>query len=231
MKEDKYGIMLENGKTTNDFFDEIDFDCGRYLFVRRGSTWGYICEDGTFTTKRCEAWLLSTEFYSEESLIHEKEPKEYCPEDYSPLENLKKDIFRASYRIDQKESSLNGKAKVGMDIFRPILYYTLPGHIQFAIDMRRPYQLRLRDDRYHDLIQSWDGYSQEKELLKIWLNEKNVKTGVRNWAEAIYTFFSRDDNKRFKIAYTRRKVIDFASIAEEDYESYDFPELIFEDKE
>ena len=97
--------------------------------------------------------------------------------------------------------------------------------------MRRPYQLRLRDDRYHDLIQSWDGYSQEKELLKIWLNEKNVKTGVRNWAEAVYTYFSRDDNKRFKIAYTRRKVIDFAFIAEEDYESYDFPELVFEDKD
>ena len=89
--------------------------------------------------------------------------------------------------MDFRESCLEGKAKIGMGIDKKALFYTIiPDGPTFCIDMERPYLMKLLDDRYHDMLQTWDGYEKEKELLKTWMNEKNRKTGVRNWAECIY---------------------------------------------
>ncbi len=236
VKNRKYGIMLENGEKTRDLFDEVDFEGGRFLFVRLGDTWGYVGENGDFVTSRSKAWLLSTEFYSRDSMISDcypddtttKEEKE--PQEYYPLESLKKSFDRVSYQLGVVGNSINGTGIIGVGVFSPVLYLSFRKHsLTFCVDLRRPYQLRLLDDRYHDMIQSWEGYESEKKLLTIWLNAKNEKTGVRNWAEAFYHYgINKDENEQLKVSYARRKVLDFGTIDKDSFESYDFPEIVFE---
>ena len=95
--------------------------------------------------------------------------------------------------------------------------------------MARPYQMKLLDDRYHDMPQTWDGYEQEKALLQQWLNERNSKTGVRNWAELAYSYCicPRNEGRPFKSSYAPRKTIKVNDIDFADYEDFDFPEIKF----
>ena len=103
------------------------------------------------------------------------------------MENLKRNFYRFSVDIDLQGSSLEGLAKVCMGLNKPVLYYEiLHDGATFCIDMQRPYQMKLQNDRYHDMQQSWDGHEKELEQLKEWLNESNPKTGVKNWAEVAY---------------------------------------------
>ena len=65
--------------------------------------------------------------------------------------------------------------------------------------------------------------------MATWLNAKNEKTGVRNWAEAFYNYsLNRDENEQFKIFYARRKVLDFGTIDEDGFEEYNYPEIVFD---
>ena len=237
VKEGKYGIMLENGRITRDLFDEVDFDSGHYLFVRLGDTWGYVSENGDFVTGRSKAWLLSTELYSRDSLISdlfpddtEIEEEEKKSEEYCTLDSMKKSLERLSHQLGSVESSSIGTGIVGIGVFKPVLYleFNKP-RLTFCVDFKRPYQMRLLDDRFHDMIQSWEGYETEKRILATWLNAKNEKTGVRNWAEAFYNYYlNRDENEQFKIFYARRKVLDFGTIDEDGFEEFNYPEIVFD---
>jgi hypothetical protein len=89
--------------------------------------------------------------------------------------------------------------------------------------------MKLLDDRYHDMLQTWDGYEKEKELLKTWMNEKNRKTGVRNWAECIYERNNclRNKDQPLVMSYAYRKTIDISIFTDLEFEQYDFPEIQF----
>ena len=134
------------------------------------------------------------------------------------------------YFTNFKDSSLNGRAKVEMGINKKALYFTLlPEGTTFCVDMQRPYMLKLKDDRYHDMILSWEGYEEAKDMLKTWLNEPNHKTGVKNWAEMIYMRNSipRNVDSPLKISYAPRKVFGISKILPEAFDSYDFPDIMF----
>ena len=145
-------------------------------------------------------------------------------------DHLAKNFWRFSERVDFRESCLQGKAKVKMGLDKKVLFYTiLPDGPTFCVDMERPYLLKLHDDRYRDMIQSWDGYEHEKEMLKQWLNEPNRKTGVRNWAECIYerNLIPRNEGKPLVVSYAYRKTFDISSLSYSDFEHYNFPEIEF----
>ena len=132
--------------------------------------------------------------------------------------------------IDLQGSSLEGLAKVCMGLNKPVLYYEiLHDGATFCIDMQRPYQMKLQNDRYHDMQQSWDGHEKELEQLKEWLNESNPKTGVKNWAEVAYEhcIVPCNEGRSLTISYAYRKAIAFNKLILDDIDFYDFPEIDF----
>ena len=156
------------------------------------------------------------------------------PDGYMTLDDFRDDLerhfWRFSTKANLKESCLDGKADVSMGIDKRVLYYKLlPSGLTFCMDMERPYQMKLLDDRYHDMPQSWDGYEQAKALLQQWLNERNTRTGVRNWAELAYSYCicPRNEGRPFKISYAPRKTIKINDIDFADFENFDFPEIKF----
>ena len=241
-KEDgKYGILYNNGIRTKELAEDIDLESGHLLSVKVNGRWGYYSEDGNFTQKRKEAYLTRNGF-NLDSMVKYKHgfPSEFDPDNPNldgcvPIEEFQdeliKDLRRFSERIDFRESCLEGKAKVGMGIEKNALFYTiLPNGPTFCIDMERPYLLKLLDDRYHDMVQSWNGYEKEKEQLKNWMNEKNRKTGVRNWAECLYekNCCLKNASKPLVMSYAYRKTIDISLFSDSEFEQYEFPEIQFE---
>ena len=240
-KEDgKYGILYNNGIRTKELAEDIDLESGHFLSVKVNGRWGYYTEDGCFTLKRKEAYLTRNGF-NIDSLVKyshgfstEFDPENPNLDDYVPLEEFEKELtkklWRFSERMDFRESCLEGKAKIGMGIDKKALFYTIiPDGPTFCIDMERPYLMKLLDDRYHDMLQTWDGYEKEKELLKTWMNEKNRKTGVRNWAECIYERNNclRNKDQPLVMSYAYRKTIDISIFTDSEFEQYDFPEIQF----
>jgi hypothetical protein len=236
----KYGVLYHNGTKTQVLADDIDLDSGYRLSVKVNGKWGYYAADGGFTTKRENAYLLRNGFNLNSMVKHKFGfPMDFDPEHpnldgYITMDELKdhlaKNFWRFSERVDFRESCLQGKAKVKMGLDKKVLFYTiLPDGPTFCVDMERPYLLKLHDDRYHDMIQSWDGYEQEKEMLKQWLNEPNRKTGVRNWAECIYerNLIPRNEGKPLVVSYAYRKTFDISSLSYSDFEHYNFPEIEF----
>ena len=239
-QDGKYGILFNNGTRTQELFDELDLESGTFLSVRIGEKWGYLDERGGFVKDRRDAYLTRKGF-AFDSMVHYKNgfPDDIDLDnmdlsDYITLdefmENMKKKICRFSNRMDDKGSSLADKAKVEMGMFKMAFYYTLlPGGETFCVDMERPYRLKLLDDRYHDMILSWDGYEKEREMLKVWLNEPNRRTGKLNWVEMMYDYCHHpfNQNKQFRVSYGFRKLLNHSVFTEPLFEQYDFPRIEF----
>ena len=236
-KGTKYGIRLNGGKFT-ELLDELQLDCGYYLMVRIGDKWGYIDKNGSFVTKRCQAKIASIshlESVNKTYGVPEIKDIDNLPEDFMTLDDcldeLRRSFWRFAEKVNFKNSCLDGKAEISMGIDKKVLYYKLlPSGTTFCIDMQRPYKLKLLDDRFHDMLQSWEGFEKERDLLKQWLNEVNNMTGVRNWAEAANLFCISPHNKgrELKISYARRKTINMNEVNINNFEDINFPEIVFE---
>lgn len=235
-KEDgRYGILFNHGTQTKQLLDEVRVNCGHYLSVRVGNDWGYIDKEGNFTRERKNAFAISNGFDFNSMAIYEcgfnmDVDLEDCLTLEEMMANLKRSINRFSENIDLQGSSLEGIAKVSLGLNKPVLYYEiLHDGATFCIDMQRPYQMKLHDDRYHDMKLSWVGYEKEMEQLKKWLNEPNPKTGIKNWAEVAYEYCIAPCNKErsFTISYALRKTLDFKKLVPDDIDNYDFPTIEF----
>lgn len=235
-KEDgKYGILYNNRVRTKQLLDEVTFDCGFYLSVRVGNEWGYLDKDGYFTRERKNAYIESNGFDADSMAMYrfgfnEEINLDECVTLEEMTENLKRNFNRFSVNIDLHGSCLEGKAEIKMGLRKRVLYYhLLPDGPTFCVDMQRPYQLKLQDDRYHDMQQSWEGFDEAKEWLKVWLNEANKKTGVRNWAELAYEFNITpcNANRPLSVSYVYRKSIDASKTSPNEIEHYDFPEIMY----
>lgn len=234
-QDGKYGILFYNGTLTKQLLDEVRVNCGHYLSVRKENDWGYLDKEGNFTRKRNDAFVISNGFDFNSMAIYEcgfnmDVDIEECVTLDEMMENLKRNFYRFSVDIDLQGSRLEGLAKVCMGLNKPVLYYEiLHDGATFCIDMQRPYQMKLQDDRYHDMQQSWDGHEKELEQLKNWLNEPNPKTGVRNWAEVAYEHcIARcNEGRSLTISYAYRKALAFDQMTLNDIDNCDFPEIDF----
>lgn len=234
-QDGKYGILFHNGTQTMQLLDEVRVDCGYYLSVRVEKDWGYLDKYGSFTRKREEAFVESNGFDFNSMAIYEcgfnrDIDLEKCVTLDEMMSEFKRHFTRFSVNIDLKESCLEGIAKVSMGLNKPVLYYNLlPDGPTFCVDMLRPYQLKLHDDRYHDMLQSWDGYENEQKLLKQWLNEPNPKTGVKNWVEAAYEYciVPCNANRSLTVSYAYRKRLNIDKLIPNEIDNFDFPMIDF----
>ena len=232
-REGKYSIMYQD-ETKSELIDEVDLDSGLLLSVRKGEQWGYLDKEGCFTQKRADSFIRRTAVNDDSIVKSVFGPYDDDINDGIPLgealKEIKKDCFRLSGRMDYKDSSLNGKAKVEVGLAKPVLYYTVFSSDQtFCVDLSKLYMLKLVDDKYHDMIMSWDGYEDAKEGLKSWLNESNTKSGVKNWVELVdaYNRFPLYERKNLIVSYAYRKTIDIGHTLDGNLTGCDFPDIIF----
>ena len=228
-----YGFLLDGGYHSTEFFEEVDIHSGMLLSVCRAGEWGYIDEKAQFTKKRADA-IVNATFTFESVVRHDTEWNEdfdMC--DFDDESYLDEMFVNNGARMDYRDSSLSGVASAVTSCFGCVLFYTLLDRDKFfEIDMRSLYKLQLLSNGLASSLKSWEGYDEEKALLKKWLNERNAKSGVRNWAECIYAFNyirnrqNKDEDKVFY--YGEGKSIDFSTISDVDFDSYDFPEIEFE---
>lgn len=232
-KDGKYGILYGNGTHTRQLLDEFASEYGHHLSVRVGNEWGYLDKDGCFTRERKNAYVQSNKYRPDSmaTYCHKTNNKDINHDEYMVelMKHISYVCARLSVNIDLYGSCLEGKAEIRMGSRKRVLYYhLLPDGPTFCVGMQRPYQLKLYDDRYHDMKQSWDGYEKEKELLKTWLNDTNKKTGVRNWAELAYEFNMDNESRPLSVSYAYRKCIDAEKTSPSEIEHYDFPRIEFQ---
>ena len=61
-KNGKSGVLNEYGEYTDAIFDEVDMpEMGQSIKVRIGDKWGYIAEDGSFTTDEDDAYFIGAD--------------------------------------------------------------------------------------------------------------------------------------------------------------------------
>lgn len=246
-----YGLRLHNGASSTEYFEDVDISSGRMLMVRRAGVWGYIDNNAQFSTNRENA-VINVDFTFNSDVKHIKEELQNLndslnnvddieidhtnDEDYLPIEkcedyfNIDQMILRAGTRMNFKEDSLTNIATVVMGFGRCILNFILNKEQKtFAIDMQHPYKLELQTNGSLDSVSSWNGHPEAKKALQLWLNQTSIKSGVRNWAECIYAFNHNRDDKVTVVKYAENKEVDFTTISDRDFDSYDFPAIEFED--
>ena len=247
---DGYGLRLHNGYNTTEYFEDIDIRSGRLLSVCKSGVWGYIDEKAQFTTNREKA-ILNVGFNFESELEYIRQDLlGFCEDAIDDMEDLPveddflevqdlseaieeiltEDMFDTGVRMNFRDDSLSDIAIASISIEQCILNFILNKEQKtFAIDMQHPYKLDLKANGHLELVSSWDGYAEAKKALQIWLNETNMKSGVRNWAECIYAFNHNRDDKVTVVKYAESKEIDFTTISDRDFDTYDFPAIEFED--
>lgn len=249
---DGYGLRLHNGYNSTEYFEDIDIHSGRLLSVRKSGVWGYIDDKAQFSTSRENAILnVGFNFESELEYLRKKLGlQELCKETKSDIEDLPieddfcevedlddaieeilmEEMFDAGVRMNFRDDSLSDIAIASISMERCVLNFVLNKEQKtFAIDMQHPYKLDLKANGPLELVPSWDGYAEAKKALQLWLNQTNIKSGVRNWAECIYAFNHNRDDKVTVVKYAENKAIDFTTISDRDFDTYDFPAIEFED--
>ena len=95
--------------------------------------------------------------------------------------------------------------------------------------MSKPYALKLVDDKYHDMVLSWEGNEEARADLEAWLNERNVKSGIKNWVELVdaYNRFLLYERRNLIVSYAYRKTIDAGRLLEDSLNDSDFPDIVF----
>ena len=232
-QDGKFGILYRN-ETKTELVDELDLGSGLLLSVRKGNQWGYLDKDGHLTKKRSECFIRRTSI-DDYSIVRAVFKTSDDDIDIGiPLEDawdeIKKSCFRLSVRMDYKVSSLAGKAKVEMGLTKPVLYYTVFSSGQtFCVGMSKPYALKLVDDKYHDMVLSWEGNEEARADLEAWLNERNVKSGIKNWVELVdaYNRFLLYERRNLIVSYAYRKTIDAGRLLEDSLNDSDFPDIVF----
>ena len=244
---DGYGFILHNGASSTEYFEDIDISSGRLLMVRRKGVWGYIDNNAQFSINRENA-VINVDFSFDSDVKHIKkeylsqnnnhqnvddiesnEGGNYLPmeefEDYLSIDNI---LLQAGTRMNFKEDSLSEIATVIMGFGRGILHFRLDKEQKtFAINLSKPYKLDLITNESFDFVSSWNGYDEEKNALRLWLNDINPKSGVRNWAECIYACNHNRDDKVLIVEYAENKDLDFSGISDREFETYDFPAIEF----
>ena len=223
IKNGKFGFLFEDGSRTEAIYDAFDERDGLlYELVCLNGRWGYLDKELQFTTKRSQAFMGSGL-----AICHSVIPHDIKSKDDESLSTSvgNPDVNKGVSFWMEEVNSKEGRMKFEIRIDQPILYCSFKDET-LTIDMHKPYLLDMTNDD-ESVFKTWDAYDEEKEFVKKWLNQKNEKTGVRNWAEAVHTYNSWliADEPTIDYCYSKGKAVVYDDIKDMDIEDVDFPEL------